>query len=190
MKLIVGLGNPGKEFIGTRHNVGFMLIDFYLGNVIFKEKMNGLYYEKIINGEKIIFLKPVTYMNNSGISVKSYVDYYHIEKENILIIQDDLDLMLGKYKVKYISSSGGHNGIKSIINYLGTDHLPRLKIGIGHDKTLDTKDYVLSNFTNAEKQILNSVFSYGKDIIDSFIENGIDRVMNIYNKKWGKYEFY
>ena len=138
MKLIVGLGNPGKEYVNTRHNVGFIVLDYYLGHVKYKEKFNGLYYE-LDKGEKIIFLKPQTFMNNSGDCVKKFVDYYKIDSNDILIIHDDLDLEIGKIKYKYNSSSGGHNGIKSIINMLGTQEFLRLKIGISK---IDKKDVI------------------------------------------------
>ena len=111
MKLVVGLGNPGNEYKNTRHNVGYIVVDNYLGSVLWQKKFQGLIYKK----NNTIFLKPTTYMNLSGISVKKVIDYYKIPIDNILIIHDDLDLPLGKYKIKFNSSSGGHNGIKSLI---------------------------------------------------------------------------
>ncbi|MDE6292442.1 MAG: aminoacyl-tRNA hydrolase, partial [Bacilli bacterium] len=112
MKLIVGLGNPGKEYQSTRHNVGFMVLDSYLGEVKWSSKFNGLYYQTNINGEKYIFLKPQSYMNLSGGVIRKYVDYFKINIEDILVIQDDLDLSVGKIRIKINSSAGGHNGIK------------------------------------------------------------------------------
>ena len=146
MKIIVGLGNPGDEYKNTRHNVGFIAIDHYLGNVDWKKKFNGLYYDTNINGEKVIFIKPTTYMNLSGNCVVEFVNFYKVSTDDILVIQDDLDLPFLKYKLKYKSSCGGHNGMRSIINSLGTDSIARLKIGIAHDRSVDTKDYVLGNF--------------------------------------------
>ena len=128
MKLIVGLGNPGDEYKNTRHNVGFMAIDHYVGDAMWKSKFNGLYCDKVINGEKILFLKPTTYMNLSGNCVVEFVNFYKINSDDILVIQDDLDLPFLKFKLKYKSSCGGHNGMRSIINCLGTDKISRLKI--------------------------------------------------------------
>ena len=180
MKLIVGLGNPGKEYEKTRHNIGFMIIDEYLGNVKYKEKFNGLYYEKDM-GEKIIFLKPQTFMNNSGFCVKKFVDYYKISPENILVIQDDLDLEIGKMRYKYNSNSGGHNGVKSIINLLDTKEFARLKVGISHIDKNEIIDYVLGKFSINELDKINF-----KDIINSindYIYNDYTYVMNKYNGK-------
>ena len=112
MKLIVGLGNPGKEYENTRHNIGFMVLDYYADNNNWKEKWNSLYTELNMNGEKILLIKPLTYMNLSGHAVIQFINFYKIELKDILIIQDDLDLAVGKYRLKTNSSNGGHNGIK------------------------------------------------------------------------------
>lgn len=183
MKLIVGLGNPDKEYDKTRHNVGFMVIDNYLGSVNWSNKFNALYCEKVINGEKIIFVKPLTYMNNSGIAVGEFVRYFNIDNKDILVIQDDLDLNVGDYKLKMHSSSGGHNGIKSIIASLGNQDFPRLKVGIGSVKKDEVIDYVLGKFSKSELEVLNELFNTFDKIINSFINEGIDKTMNVYNTK-------
>ena len=183
MKLIVGLGNPGKEYENTRHNVGFMTLDDYLGNVKWSNKFNALYYECFIGIEKVIFVKPLTYMNNSGNAVGEFVRYYNIDVKDILIIQDDLDEEIGLYKLKLNSSSGGHNGIKSIISSLGTQSFPRLKVGIGSVKKDEVIDYVLGKFSKREMEILNNEFSTFRKIIESFVNVGIDKTMNVYNTK-------
>lgn len=184
MKLIVGLGNPGKEYINTRHNVGFMVLDYFLGNNLkWKEKFNGLYYESLIEGEKVIFLKPLTFMNLSGEAVFKYKNYFNLDIEDILVIHDDMDIDLGKYKLKRNSSSGGHNGIKSIINSLNSNAFLRLKIGITHNKNIDTVDYVLGKFNEKEMDLLKINFNTYEEIIRSFVVNGIDKTMNIYNTK-------
>ena len=183
MKLIVGLGNPDKEYDKTRHNVGFMVIDNYLGNVNWSNKFNALYCEKVINGEKIIFVKPLTYMNNSGNAVGEFVRYFNIDSKDILVIQDDLDLNVGDYKLKMHSSSGGHNGIKSIIASLGNQDFPRLKVGIGSVKKDEVIDYVLGKFSKSELEVLNELFNTFDKIINSFINEGIDKTMNVYNTK-------
>ena len=183
MKLIVGLGNPDKEYDKTRHNVGFMVIDNYLGSVNWSNKFNALYCEKVINGEKIIFVKPLTYMNNSGNAVGEFVRYLNIDSKDILVIQDDLDLNVGDYKLKMHSSSGGHNGIKSIIASLGNQDFPRLKVGIGSVKKDEVIDYVLGRFSKSELEVLNELFNTFDKIINSFINEGIDKTMNVYNTK-------
>ncbi len=180
MKLIVGLGNPGKEYVNTRHNIGFMLIDKYLGDVKFKEKFNGLYYETN-SLDKVIFLKPQTFMNNSGDCVAKFVNYYNIKPEDILVIQDDLDINVGKYKFKINSSSGGHNGIKSIINNLGTESFFRLKIGISNLRKKDVIDFVLGKFSKEEINNIN--FNELVNAIDDFINYDYSYVMNKYNGK-------
>lgn len=183
MKLIVGLGNPDKEYDKIRHNVGFMVIDNYLGSVNWSNKFNALYCEKVINGEKIIFVKPLTYMNNSGNAVGEFVRYFNIDNKDILVIQDDLDLNVGDYKLKMHSSSGGHNGIKSIIASLGNQDFPRLKVGIGSVKKDEVIDYVLGRFSKSELEVLNELFNTFDKIINSFINEGIDKTMNVYNTK-------
>ena len=156
MKMIVGLGNPGDEYKNTRHNIGFMAIDNYVekNNLKLSKKFNGLYC-KVLNSESFILLKPLSFMNLSGTVVRKFADYYKIKPEDILIIQDDLDLPLGKIKLKYKGSSGGHNGIKNIIENLNTEEFPRLKIGVSNNKNISTKDYVLGKFSKNEEQIIN-----------------------------------
>lgn len=181
MKLIVGLGNSEKKYDNTRHNIGFMVLDNYLGKVDYKSKFNGLYYEKNINNEKVIFLKPQTYMNNSGLSVFEFVNFYKISLKDILIIQDDLDLDIGMIKFKFNSSSGGHNGIKSIINCLGSQEFSRLKIGINNEYKKDTIDFVLSKFSKKDIEKLN--LDKINSAINDFLSYDINYVMNIYNRK-------
>lgn len=181
MKLIVGLGNPGKEYDGTRHNIGFMVIDNYLENNNWQKKFDGVYLILNMGKDKVMFLKPLTYMNNSGIAVIKASKYYDIKPEDILVIQDDLDIEFGHHKLKKDSSSGGHKGIKSIIAALNTDSFGRLKIGISHDKNKDTINYVLGKFSKEEMNVLNNNYKVYNEIIDSFINDGIDKTMNKYN---------
>ena len=142
-----------------------------------------MYHEARINGEKVIFVKPLTYMNLSGDAVVQFVNYYDIDLDDILVIHDDLDLTFGTYKLKKNSSAGGHNGIKSIINRLGSENFARLKVGISHDKSIDTKDYVLGNFSKKDKEIFNTMQDDFNKIIESFVIDGIEKTMNIYNTK-------
>ena len=184
MKLIVGLGNPGKEYENTRHNVGFMVIDYFLSKnntEIKKEKYNGLYEELRLNNEKVIFLEPQKYMNLSGEVVRKFVDFYKINIEDILVIQDDLDQPLGKIKLKQNSSSGGHNGIKDIEKHLGTKNYKRLKIGISNNKSIDTKDFVLGKLSKDEKTIIDNSIKVCYDIITDFLSISFDELMNKYN---------
>lgn len=181
MKLIVGLGNPGKEYENTRHNVGFMVLDNYLNNDNWKKKFEGFFQIVDYGNEKVLFLEPLTYMNNSGISVAQVSKYYNIEPNDIFVIQDDMDIEFGKHKLKKNSSAGGHNGIKSIISTLNTDAFVRLKIGISHDKNKDTINYVLGKFSKEEMNTLNENYKLYNEIIDSFIHKGIEKTMNQYN---------
>lgn len=183
MKMIVGLGNPGKDYQDTRHNVGFLVLDNYLNTSDWKEKFNALYHEERINGEKVIFVKPLTFMNLSGDAVVKYVNYFDVNIDDILVIHDDLDLPFSTYKLKKNSSAGGHNGIKSIINRLGSQEFARLKVGVSHDRSIDTKDYVLGNFSKKEKEQFEVMQKDFNKIIESFVNDGIDRTMNIYNTK-------
>lgn len=181
MKLIVGLGNPGKSYENTRHNIGFYVLDHYLGSVNYKEKFNGLYYDFNSNGEKVIFLKPQTFMNNSGECVSKFVKYYDVNNKDIMIIHDDLDINVGVCKFKYNSTSGGHNGINSIINHLGNKEFFRMKLGIKTDKKNNVIDFVLGKFSKKELDFFD--FKKSDNAINDFIEYGYEYVMNNYNGK-------
>ena len=186
MKLIVGLGNPGSEYTKTRHNIGFSLLDYLAkikGFSFDKEKFNGMYAEYMVNGEKVILVKPLSYMNLSGGVLYKYINFFKIDIKDLLIIQDDLDMTMGKIKFVYNSSSGGHNGIKDIEKYLKTKEYARLKIGIAHNKDIDTKDYVLGKFNEEELNTIKKLYTTFDNIITSFIINGIDKTMNEYNRK-------
>jgi PTH1 family peptidyl-tRNA hydrolase len=179
IKVIVGLGNPGKEYNLTRHNVGFYILDKYLGDVKWKEFNNALIYETNISGEKVLFVKPTTYMNNSGEAIKYILKYYKLYIDDLMVIQDDIALSLGKYRIKYESSDGGHNGIKSIINNLGTNKFLRLKIGLAKEKEIDTISYVLGKLTKKELNQIDLDSPRYFDIINKFINEGLDKVLNM-----------
>jgi len=186
MKLIVGLGNPGKEYLNTRHNIGFMVLDAFARHhsVSFeKEKFNGVYTDFLYNNEKIILLKPQSYMNLSGEVVRKFVDYFKISIEDILIVHDDLDLALGTYKLKPSGSSGGHNGLKNIELHLHTQSYKRFKIGISNNKEIDTKDYVLGTFSSKEEEILFPIIELSNEILENYIKVSFDLLMNRYNSK-------
>lgn len=184
MKLIVGLGNPGIEYRNTRHNLGFMVINKYVSNHNlgkFQEKFHGQYIKTVINGENVLFVKPLSYMNLSGTVVRKYCDYFKIKIDDILIMHDDMDLDCGKIKLKKGGSSGGHNGIKNIIEELKTTDFKRFKIGIGKDKNIDVVDYVLGKLRDDELEKINKVLSISDDIIDGFITSDFDKLMCMYN---------
>ena len=186
MKLVVGLGNPGKEYENTRHNMGFLYLDYYTKNkniTIDKKKFDGLYGEAIIDGEKVLFLKPQKYMNLSGEVIKKYVDYFNIDIKDILIICDDLDTVIGKYRLRSKGSSGGHNGLKNIELMLNTQDYARLKIGISHDKDIDTKDYVLGKLDKKNLDLIKSNYEIVSDIIDDFYKLDMEKLMAKYNRK-------
>lgn len=184
MKLIVGLGNPGKEYENTRHNIGFMVLDNVARNlnVTFNNKKGGALYAQVnINNEKVIFMKPQRYINLSGETIKEFLDYFKIDIDDILIISDDLDMEIGTYKLKPKGSSGGHNGLKNIEKHLETDEYKRLKIGISNNKNIDTRDYVLGGFTKEEKYIIDTVIVRANDIIIDYIKTDFLNLMNKYN---------
>lgn len=185
MKLIVGLGNPGKEYDNTRHNIGFIFIDYFAkkNNVsIDKEKYNGLYIQTVINDEKVILLKPQSYMNLSGEVVRKYIDYFKINIEDILIINDDLDMNFGKIRLRPDGSSGGHNGLKNISLHLNTEKFKRLKIGISNNKSIDTKDYVLGKFTKDELDIIDDIKENINNLLFDYLKYDFDKLMCKYNK--------
>lgn len=186
MKLIVGLGNPGEEYENTRHNIGYELLDYICekkGIKFEKEKFNAKYVFFRVDGERVLLIKPLSYMNLSGTVVKKYVDYFKLLPEDILIIQDDLDMNLGRIKIVTNSRSGGHNGIKDIEQKLKTKKYIRLKIGISKNKDMEVKDYVLSKFNSDEQKILNDTYSRLETVIDDFCLISLDRMMNKYNHK-------
>lgn len=186
MKLVVGLGNIGKEYDNTRHNMGFMLVDRYLKyrniNDKFKEKFNAMYIETTINNEKVMFIKPMTYMNNSGLAVNAFSNFYKISSDDILVISDDLDLDLGKFRLRSNGSSGGHNGLKNIISNLGTDKFKRLRVGISNDKE-DVTNYVLSKFSKKELNEIDNLFDILVKVIDDYFVMDFTSLMSEYNRK-------
>lgn len=186
MKLVVGLGNPGEKYAKTRHNIGFEVINELqkeLNVTGEREKFQGLLSEKNIDGEKVLFLKPLTFMNLSGNSIVAVVNFYKIDpKKDMIIIYDDMDLPVGKLRVKEKGSSGGHNGIKSIISHLGDEFL-RIKCGIGKSKD-NTIDFVLGQFDKIEQETVDKMIKNAADCaIDLIRDVELGRIMQKYNKK-------
>ncbi len=187
MKIIVGLGNPGKEYEKTRHNVGFSFVDYYLKekgfDVNWKKSFDGEYYSTILFKEKVLFIKPLTYMNLSGICVSQFLNYYNASIDDLLIISDDMDIFIGNFKLKSGGSSGGHNGLKNIESCLSTTSYKRLKIGISKDKSMNMKNYVLSKFEKDELDNLNHVFHDLVNVMDDYFVLPFSDLMSKYNQK-------
>ena len=184
MKLIVGLGNPGKEYINTRHNIGFMAIDKIvdsLGISFDRTKFGGLYTSINLSGEKIVFLKPQEYINLSGNVLKKYIDFFDIDISDILIIHDDLDLDVGVMKLRVKGGSGGHNGLKNIESNLKSKDYCRIKIGISNNKLFDTKDYVLGKLCGNEKSKIDECLNKMPDIFKDYLNMSFENLMNKYN---------
>ncbi|WP_446899866.1 aminoacyl-tRNA hydrolase [Clostridium sp. LBM24168] len=183
MFLIVGLGNIGAKYEHTRHNIGFDTIDFISKkhNInVNKQKFKGTYGNGIIVDKKVIILKPSTYMNLSGESVKEIADFYKIADKDIIVIQDDISLPIGKIRVRHKGSAGGHNGIKNIIYNLNTDKFIRIKIGVGHPDS-DVISYVLSRFEKEERSHIEEVFKFASDCVECILGEGIFEAMNRFN---------
>ncbi len=188
MFIIAGLGNPTLQYEGTRHNVGFDVIDALADkyNISVDYRKNRAFIGKgMIEGQKVILAKPQTYMNLSGESVRGLVDYYKIdEEEELLVIYDDVSLDVGQLRIRKKGSAGGHNGIKSIIGNLGTDIFPRIKVGVGEKpKQYDLADYVLGHFSKAEREIMEEGYQRAVHAVETILSGGMDLAMNEYNRK-------
>lgn len=186
MKLVVGLGNPGDDYDNTRHNTGFYMLDLYLESkelTNYKSKFNGLYIMASIDGEKVIFLKPQSFMNLSGEVIRKFVDFYKIPIEDVFVIHDDLDIPIGSFKLRNSGSSGGHNGLKNIEAHLKTQKYKRLKVGISHVDREDTVDYVLGKFNKHEQEIMEKLSIIVGNLLDDFFKMDFDSLMNKYNRR-------
>jgi PTH1 family peptidyl-tRNA hydrolase len=183
MFLIVGLGNPGKQYENTRHNVGFDVIDIIgreCGISMGKEKFRGTCGEGSISGEKVILLKPKTFMNLSGESVREAAKFYNIPSENIIVIYDDISLEVGRLRIRLQGSAGGHNGIKSIIANLSTDSFPRIKVGVGHPE-LDMVAHVLGRFPKEERERVEEAMQAAAEAAAVIVKFGTNEAMGRYN---------
>ena len=187
MKVIVGLGNPGKKYENTRHNIGFAAIDYIAekeGININTGKHKALVGSGYIDGVKVLLVKPQTFMNLSGESLRPIMDFYKLEPEDFLVIFDDIDLDVGRIRIRRKGSAGGHNGIKSIISHLGSREFPRIKIGVGAKPPgYDLADYVLGHFSKADQEILQERFEDVYDAVKLIVGDDITEAMNRHNKK-------
>lgn len=188
MFIIIGLGNPTKEYEHTRHNVGFDVIDAIADkyNIAVTERKSRAFCGKgMIEGQKVILAKPQTYMNLSGESVRSLADYYKVDEETeLLVIYDDISLDVGQLRIRKKGSAGGHNGIKSIIQHLGSEVFQRIKVGVGEKpKGYDLADYVLGHFSKAERELMEEGYKNAVTVVEMIVRGEIDGAMNIFNKK-------
>lgn len=187
MYLIAGLGNPSKTYEGTRHNVGFSMIDALADAFqidVTTKKHKAIVGRGVIEGMKVILAKPQTYMNLSGESIREIADFYKIDPENMIIIYDDISLDVGRLRIRKKGSAGGHNGIKNIIAHLGTDVFPRIKVGVGEKpQGWDLADYVLSKYSKEEQQALREVSDDVIGAVKLMVMDNIDAAMNQYNAK-------
>ena len=185
MYIIVGLGNPGRQYEHTRHNAGFEVIDILadrMGAAIEERKFKGLCKRGILEGQKVMLIKPQTFMNASGECVRAAMDFY--KEATLLVVYDDISLEPGQLRIRGKGSAGGHNGIKNIIAHLGTQEFPRIKVGVGEKPPrMDLKDYVLSRFSKGEQELMDAAFREAAQAAVMMICDGADRAMNHFNTK-------
>lgn len=186
MFVIAGLGNPGRKYEKTRHNMGFLTVDRLAEKndiKVNKLKHKALVGNGIISGQKVLLVKPQTYMNLSGESLCEIMDYYDVDMEDLLVIYDDFDLETGAIRIRKKGSAGSHNGMKSIINHLKSQDFPRIRIGIGQSGGLDWKDFVIGKVGKQEEAVISEAIDRATDAVESILAEGIDRAMNEYNIK-------
>ena len=188
MFIVVGLGNPGQQYEQTRHNIGFITINAVAENhgvKIDHEKWNALTAECRIGTEKVLLMKPLTFMNNSGEAVGEAARFYKVPPENVLIISDDISLKPGTVRIRRNGSAGGHNGLKSIISHLGSDNFPRIKLGVGErvHPDEDLADHVLGKFGKDDVPLMNEAIKKAAASVDLIVKGDIDGAMNLYNTR-------
>ncbi|MDN4557899.1 aminoacyl-tRNA hydrolase [Clostridium perfringens] len=183
MILIVGLGNPGKKYEQTRHNIGFDVIDYMANKYnidVNREKFKGICGEGFIENKKVILLKPLTYMNLSGESIRELANFYKLEDDEIIVVYDDISLDIGRLRIREKGSAGGHNGIKSIIQNLGGDKFPRVKVGVGQPKD-NLVNHVLGKFSKEDREHIEKVIPVVSDAIVEIVKNDAKESMNKFN---------
>ena len=184
MWLLVGLGNPGTKYAGTRHNVGFLVADLFAGKhgLEFREKNGYRVCDGTVGGERVVVVEPLTFMNRSGSAVKKMIDKYFLPPANVVVVHDDLDMDTGRLKIRRGGSSGGHKGVESIIQSIGSKEFVRVKIGIGRDSDAAVESYVLSKFRKAEQPLIKAAVERAADSLEDIITSGIEKAMNRYNR--------
>tara|TARA_Y100000768_G_C23984201_1_gene687738 strand:- start:2150 stop:2719 length:570 start_codon:yes stop_codon:yes gene_type:complete len=184
-KLIVALGNPGLKYENTRHNVGWKALEHlsFWNDLVWKEKFKGLFAQKNINGEQVIFLMPQTFMNLSGESVRPAVDFFKVTPDELLVVHDEIDLPFGTLGVKTGGGLAGNNGLKSINQHLSTKDFHRIRIGVGRPKFGDVSSHVLGQFTEEEKINLEDLHKLAAEAIESYLKNGIKKAQNTFSKR-------
>ena len=188
MFLIAGLGNPDRKYNHTKHNVGFDALDALSKRYdipVESLSMKGLYGKGLIEGEKVMLLKPLTYMNLSGNAIRAYVDYYNIDPASeLIVIYDDVDLPVGQMRVRKRGSAGSHNGMRSIVSCLGTQDFARVRVGIGPcPERWEMADYVLAPFSKSDREVMENMFDESANAVSMILKGEIDRAMEKYNKK-------
>ncbi len=184
MKIVIGLGNPGNKYTKTRHNIGFAVIDKFVKscNVSFSKKYRDSVISKCtLDGEEVLFVKPQLFMNLSGGPAKRIIGKYNCDLSEILVILDDINIPLGKIRIRERGSSGGHNGLKSISNHLKTTCFPRLRIGVGNSLPENTKDFVLSRFTKEENDVIQGALDKACEVINCWVTTDINKCMSLFN---------
>lgn len=184
MKIIVGLGNPGKEYKNTRHNIGFMVLEEMASRYPVEKqesKFDAIIGEIRINGEKILLVKPLTYMNLSGQSIQPLIRWHKLDLQDFMVIYDDMDLPLGTIRMRASGGSGGHKGIKSIIDRMATSEFARTRVGIGHPADREAAEWVLGRFGPEEKKQMEQTIKQAADAVERWINSGITEAMNAYN---------
>ncbi|WP_099975235.1 aminoacyl-tRNA hydrolase [Lactobacillus terrae] len=185
MKFVVGLGNPGKKYDRTKHNMGFMAIDQLMedyGETRTKTDFQAEFVKFKVNGETVFFVKPLTFMNESGRAVRMLMGYFQVEASEIMVIQDDMDIPIGKIRIRQKGSAGGHNGIKSIISSLGTQDFARVKVGIQHPQRQSVVNWVLTPFSKDEEPVALSGIDNAVNAVKDWIDGeSVDQLMNKYN---------
>nr|WP_075574033.1 aminoacyl-tRNA hydrolase [Ezakiella massiliensis] len=185
MKIIIGLGNPGRQYEDTRHNAGFMVVDKFAdkhGVDISKARFNALLGEVFVNGEKVVLVKPMTYMNNSGQAVGEVLNFYKPDLEDIIVVVDDIEIELGMLRIRAKNGKGTHNGLKSIYAHLKTDDYAKMKLGVGKFKRdMDLADFVLARPSKEDDEIIDDLIDRAVEALDEFTASPIDIVMNKFN---------
>jgi len=183
MKLVVGLGNPGKEYRNNRHNIGFLILDYYVEKIKQKFRKKKLYF--FFQTDKAIFIKPRTFMNRSGYAVASALEKYEID--DLMVIVDDIYLDFGTVRLRKEGSFGGHNGLKSVFHETGKIDFKRLRVGIGSPEDISLRDFVLEDFRSDEQKILNEIYQFSFSILENYVQTGFDESLNFFSRNKKSY---